>query len=1008
MKYLIIILSYLPFLVNSQVGCINDVSTNPLNPSNDALPSGTSTYANQYLNGFNWFPVDTNGLYDDYTCTNISFAGTTYSEMNNILSNSLPYYNYLEEQPLPLGINGWELLLVNLGRFPDDVTPITAGNSNYSIPYIVIYNRYSGIIRIFVNYGLDKSVYDYADAMEIDLQFLVQNQLSGLLRLTEGMDRPLDVTTEVQRFTAIVKAPAQGQQWASTDIRIAYDPCTCFYPSKLYLSFKQIKHSEIELHGRSITLENESLIDNATLQVNPEDYLTGFDYTGETVSGNGMIMHKAMQTLIDDYIQKYAEYNDKLVAVGEHNKNVKRNLAILKAVKYIIGYTMAPPANIIPTNEAMTELAAEAAEAEANGMSTEAIEAAYEGLGAYDTDWFKVVENMQDAYVKIDAAGNKIMNTADLFKKATQIFGEKAKVFIAKNFVEQNPPVPPSQPSATFSEMHYVGQITQSVEIGGFDFYSPGSYGSQGTGTPTITSVYEYPVYNEVLGTFALLNSPKINISKYVSSDNEHILSQNTTALFSAVNAYSIETQRYRSWTKEYQFQLAEDLKYAINGAVDLKNIDIQASFEIVAKPKLSQQIPVYTILNGFNDPVRSVNVVSNNSDISTYKPITNSEYNYHENFNIPDYNSYYTKFSQGEPNIEFDIIKDSITLQTIYMPIDAFKPLVAGVGIKNELKSYSEQLIPITDVNQYDINYNQACSCYLADLTDANIQKPNDINQMNGGLEYEFDVELKLIVDMEFNTLNENGLTNKVTQLLTYKIDPANIIYSNYPIVVDLATTTDNIGQFKQNIHFSTTDFHGQQVDGCILNGTEYTCQAWKDIYITGNLTTSNGYKATLKAGNQITVENESIVSPETILMINPILDFSHPMPPADQTYVTNFCQGNLGVNSPSYHANVSGKNLNVQSNEFNQGIKSESNDWNFSLFPNPASKNTIVQIDNSAIVIGSIELYDLTGKKIEIFSNSLGNNTFNLDLKDCSKGMYFVKVSTLSGIQTKQLIIE
>ena len=68
MKYLIIILFYLPFLVNSQVGCINDVSTNPLNPSNDALPSGSTSYSNQYLNGFNWFPVDTNGLYDDYPC----------------------------------------------------------------------------------------------------------------------------------------------------------------------------------------------------------------------------------------------------------------------------------------------------------------------------------------------------------------------------------------------------------------------------------------------------------------------------------------------------------------------------------------------------------------------------------------------------------------------------------------------------------------------------------------------------------------------------------------------------------------------------------------------------------------------------------------------------------------------------------------------------------------------------------------------------------------------------
>jgi hypothetical protein len=48
------------------------------------------------------------------------------------------------------------------------------------------------------------------------------------------------------------------------------------------------------------------------------------------------------------------------------------------------------------------------------------------------------------------------------------------------------------------------------------------------------------------------------------------------------------------------------------------------------------------------------------------------------------------------------------------------------------------------------------------------------------------------------------------------------------------------------------------------------------------------------------------------------------------------------------------------------------------------------------------------MTGKKLDVDVNTIENNSYNLNLSKCSSGMYFVKVSTLSGIQTKQLIIE
>jgi dTDP-4-dehydrorhamnose reductase len=61
--------------------------------------------------------------------------------------------------------------------------------------------------------------------------------------------------------------------------------------------------------------------------------------------------------------------------------------------------------------------------------------------------------------------------------------------------------------------------------------------------------------------------------------------------------------------------------------------------------------------------------------------------------------------------------------------------------------------------------------------------------------------------------------------------------------------------------------------VEGCNLNGTEYTCQAWKDISISGNLTTSNGHKVSIKAGNQINVVGDQLGHPTSSLELSQMI---------------------------------------------------------------------------------------------------------------------------------------
>lgn len=64
----------------------------------------------------------------------------------------------------------------------------------------------------------------------------------------------------------------------STDFQVAYDPCTCYFPSELELKFTKIHTQDIRLIGGSVSLPDQNLIDNANI-VNPTNFLSNINYT---------------------------------------------------------------------------------------------------------------------------------------------------------------------------------------------------------------------------------------------------------------------------------------------------------------------------------------------------------------------------------------------------------------------------------------------------------------------------------------------------------------------------------------------------------------------------------------------------------------------------------------------------------------------------------------------------------------------------------------------------------
>jgi hypothetical protein len=200
--------------------------------------------------------------------------------------------------------------------------------------------------------------------------------------------------------------------------------------------------------------------------------------------------------------------------------------------------------------------------------------------------------------------------------------------------------------------------------------------------------------------------------------------------------------------------------------------------------------------------------------------------------------------------------------------------------------------------------------------------------------------------------------------------------------------------------------NFNGSEVEGCKLSGNTYLCKAWNNITLQGNTQVGVGYNVKAEAGNEIYVIAEAVVPNEMTLSIAPVLDYNSPMPSATSTEVKTFC---MDINQ--YKARLSNKSSIVDTNvvpiiEGNNTSLSKP-PFSFSLYPNPASGTTIVEIKGFETSNALISVFDITGKELTIKIESQGNK-FELDISTLSKGIYLLKISSFGESKTKQLIIQ
>lgn len=351
-RYILINLMLVGFMMPefTQAQCIKEISTNPDNPVNDEfLPvvNGwwNSNYTNNsFLNTFDWrYPnqiiIDLN---DDWSHPITSPGNSAYPMVNPFGSLMPDEFRYLyNNDDVTYGDfrweDGWELLWSNLGRYPngDDILDPSPGTlyegenlgpyvpSPAYIPYFVLYNRYTGLMRLFASVWDDNLNQDFQQ-VRVTLKYsntsVEDEKVSGLLRNVAGYDIALDQKTKVLQALSPRFNAGNTDEWFVGEFQMGYDPCACNYKGELIFRFETFETMTISMQSRSISVE-EPLTEN---NVADHSFLNLPYEPSNNESFPGAAIYQKMEGLMKSYNDKLTKYNQEM----EDYKAYENNLMI--------------------------------------------------------------------------------------------------------------------------------------------------------------------------------------------------------------------------------------------------------------------------------------------------------------------------------------------------------------------------------------------------------------------------------------------------------------------------------------------------------------------------------------------------------------------------------------------------------------------------------------------------------------------------------------------------------
>lgn len=549
-KIIILIISIYACEINSQ--CVGDNSTDPCcnqiictDPKNNYASSNDRPFpmngSTGYVkNSFDWLTrtFDFKNVALPY---NNPMAQPTTLDYRGVINlrdlmagESIP--DYLSNHNLHPK-NGWELLHANFNHdwFPDndaEAMKTVAG------PTIVLYNKYTGLIRYLVSPGIggddyDKIIFELSQIYLGSNQNKLLNNYSSAILSPANQMRALDQKAEVTLVQSSGPVAAQ-YDWTYGDFQTEYDPCVCQYPGRLKIKTYGYKTADVKLEGRGI----------------------GINYPLDNSGSNPIA--EGEKWLASVWSESASP------SQGKTDWVVKNGIQTVKDAKTLVDIYKSDPVF--------------------NGLIkilNMGVSAASGGKGFLGSSVFDFINGSGSSHPLIASLADSLTKSKYIkgFSKVGDILSGGASFLSTLDKLSGN--VADAPPNISFSrfELQMGGIIedyNQMTNVPVLELANPGSLLSNESNRPWTY----YPMYNEAFGSFALLKTPKV-LHQYAMSNQEY---EDPSCSYKVRSCGSmIFLTKVNTKTLDHIFmKLAEPLEYTINPAaqVNLQKSEIMGNME--------------------------------------------------------------------------------------------------------------------------------------------------------------------------------------------------------------------------------------------------------------------------------------------------------------------------------------------------------------------------------------------------------------------------------------------
>jgi hypothetical protein len=300
----------------SNSACCNGViSTDPRNGGTQNLERPNITHK------FNWmtqsFPTYYPPLFTN-NGNNYELANPFFNCEDSYLSH-ISLYNYRDACHQPLDVSrldfhpefGWELLHRQTGLELDELTRVPMGTSNRSWPYLILYNKYTGKVRVIGGGKQGGEAQNVVVKMGFPLLPSGEKKYDNVSAMLSEMNNSAQTLDSWSKSTSVSMATAYPKIPGSfvVDFTVGYDPCACGRkPDDLTFEFSSLTEADISMQGRMLATNVPLNGSGNSPLLNRKDFLLAVNTDGWNVKGGAQ-----MYANIDGLVTKYKAQPQSLI-----------------------------------------------------------------------------------------------------------------------------------------------------------------------------------------------------------------------------------------------------------------------------------------------------------------------------------------------------------------------------------------------------------------------------------------------------------------------------------------------------------------------------------------------------------------------------------------------------------------------------------------------------------------------------------------------------------------------